>query len=473
MAAQYKTLCPHCGAQFKIGVDQLKQARGKVRCGSCLEVFQATQNLVDDAGNPVSLKRKQPARQSGQQQQGEQQRSRPSSGQGQAGAGQQTKQQPSRNQQQPAQRKQQKQQAQQKPQQGQSSQQAGGQEPEEWTLPEEKPSSGSGESSGAGDKGSTASGRSSVSLDDSELSESLLSLDEEGDHWGTDDFGGETGTGDNDESWAEQLLEELEEDDSGSKKKEAPAEPPSPNEMSLFDEWGDDDESAPESGESAPDPSSAPAGEAQQADEDTDFFSLGLDDGSEPDFIDLASNAQEEPAPARKRQRPAASLGTAAEGLKWGALSVLAVAVLAVQHLAFNFSELARQPDWRPLYAQVCELAGCSLPQRASMEQLRGANLVVRSHPEVDNALVVDAIVFNEADHPQPFPHLELTFASIEDEPIASRRFTPDEYRAGELRDMEFMPPDTPIHVSFEILDPGDEAVNYSLRFHPPAPGRG
>ena len=30
------------------------------------------------------------------------------------------------------------------------------------------------------------------------------------------------------------------------------------------------------------------------------------------------------------------------------------------------------------------------------------------------------------------------------------------------------MPPQTPIHISLEIKDPGAKAVNYSLSFHSP-----
>jgi hypothetical protein len=30
------------------------------------------------------------------------------------------------------------------------------------------------------------------------------------------------------------------------------------------------------------------------------------------------------------------------------------------------------------------------------------------------------------------------------------------------------MPPQTPIHISLDILDPGTHAVNYSLSFHSP-----
>ena len=46
MATQYKTRCPHCAAQFKITDEHLKQARGAVRCGSCLQIFQANDYLA-------------------------------------------------------------------------------------------------------------------------------------------------------------------------------------------------------------------------------------------------------------------------------------------------------------------------------------------------------------------------------------------------------------------------------------------
>ncbi|WP_287962856.1 MJ0042-type zinc finger domain-containing protein, partial [Alcanivorax sp.] len=49
MASQYKTRCPHCAAQFKITDEHLEQARGAVRCGSCLQIFQASDYLIDPA----------------------------------------------------------------------------------------------------------------------------------------------------------------------------------------------------------------------------------------------------------------------------------------------------------------------------------------------------------------------------------------------------------------------------------------
>ncbi|GEM_PF-683410 len=463
MAAQYKTRCPHCGAQFKIGVEQLKQARGKVRCGSCLEVFLATQNLVDEQGNPVKVKQKSASGGASAGPSGQQQSKRPADPK----QGQREQAQPR-----PEDKPQRGGQNQARPSQDRQQDQPQKQQPdpaERWTLPEDDSTEASQSEQSNKEKDSEAlpTNNTAVSLGDSEISESLLSMDEDGGGLGDDDFTDAGGGGDTDESWAEQLLEELEDDDSPSDADQARAAPPSPENMSLLDESPGDGEPAEEASEESRRGQRAPE-EVPDEDANTDLFSLDMDDGAELDYIDIPTGGEE--PEARKSSAPRfATPGT--QWLKWSSLSLLAVIVLAVQSLAFNFAELARTPEWRPLYARICELAGCTLPGRSNIDELRGANLVVRSHPQVDDALVVDAIFFNEAEHPQPFPDLELTFSSMDEQPLASRRFTPDEYRAGELEDRELMPPDVPVHVSFEILDPGPDAVNYSLRFHPPARG--
>jgi hypothetical protein len=92
---------------------------------------------------------------------------------------------------------------------------------------------------------------------------------------------------------------------------------------------------------------------------------------------------------------------------------------------------------------------------------------MVRSHPKASNALVVDAMVTNQAKFQQPFPMLELQFTDIEGKIVAGRRFAPSDYVAGELLGRKLMPAKQPIHISLEIIDPGSAAVNYQLRFLP------
>ena len=154
--------------------------------------------------------------------------------------------------------------------------------------------------------------------------------------------------------------------------------------------------------------------------------------------------------------------------LLWLLLILLAAAALAGQYIAYHFDELARQDQYRPWFQQLCPELGCSVPSKVDIARIKSSNLVVRSHPEFSGALVVDAIIYNRAPFSQPFPLLELRFADLNGQLIASRRFKPGEYLNGELEGLSEMPPQTPIHIALDILDPGPKAVNYSLSFHSP-----
>jgi predicted Zn finger-like uncharacterized protein len=154
--------------------------------------------------------------------------------------------------------------------------------------------------------------------------------------------------------------------------------------------------------------------------------------------------------------------------LLWTLLVLLAAVALAGQYIAYHFDELARQDQYRPLFQQLCPQIGCSVPSKVDIDRIKSSNLVVRSHPEFAGALVVDAILYNRAPFSQPYPLLELRFADLNGKMIASRRFKPGEYLSGDLAGKAEMPPQTPIHIALDILDPGPKAVNYSLSFHSP-----
>lgn len=152
----------------------------------------------------------------------------------------------------------------------------------------------------------------------------------------------------------------------------------------------------------------------------------------------------------------------------WSLLNLIAAGALATQYVVYHFEELARQDQYRPWFEALCPEIGCSLPSKVDITQIRSTNLVVRSHPQYMDALMVDAILYNRAQFAQPFPLLELRFADLNGQLIASSRFRPSEYLSGELAGQDEMPPQTPIHISLEIKDPGAKAVNYSLSFHSP-----
>ncbi|MEE4250914.1 MAG: zinc-ribbon and DUF3426 domain-containing protein [Alcanivoracaceae bacterium] len=444
MAAQYKTKCPHCGAQFRISEQHLAQAKGAVRCGSCLKVFQATDHLIEDkpAAKPAA-----PAKSA-----------RPAAP-------------------------------------------AAAPKADKWSLTEDLSSPPAGEPTPPAARRWTLdddlsddmdeempeklvdepppstipSNDTRVSLGGLELSDSFMSLDsDDQDTLRDENFADMAGAGkklqseDSDESWAEKLLEELED-------KPAPVDVRADN-LSLTERSEDQvrREQQEQKKQRTTQASQKKSDDMPDwAMDSGDFFnddSLGALTGDNDDIAAIDIPAIEE----RKTSKVSLPLeniaGQSGELIKWGALSLAGLLVFVSQYLIFNFSELSRTPAWRPFYANICGAIGCSLPSLSNISELRGANLVVRAHPQAEGALVVDVIVFNDGRHAQPFPLLELGFTDLNGRAIASRRFQPDEYLRGEISDMTEMPPGVPIRLSLEILDPGSDAQNYTLRFLPVSP---
>jgi hypothetical protein len=150
----------------------------------------------------------------------------------------------------------------------------------------------------------------------------------------------------------------------------------------------------------------------------------------------------------------------------WMPVAIVAAAgVLVGQVFWYQFDEWSRDLRFRPIYQEICVRVGCRLPVMRALESIQSRNLVVRSHPNVAGALLVDALIINDAAFPQPFPQIELRFSSLTGSLVAGRRFKPSEYLSGELAGAEMMQPNTPVHIALEIDDPGTEAVNYVMVF--------
>ena len=257
------------------------------------------------------------------------------------------------------------------------------------------------------------------------------------------------------------------EDDDLPPRSGAPAQRDEP----LHDRLAQDDETVPERGLSALD-DEPPALRVSARDEHDEQDSPRTGERLEPVLAAKAPRARKEPLvdvvddPLQLGwEKPAPNWG---KRLLWGFLTLLAAGLLAFQYIWFHFDEMARHDRYRPLFQQICPMLGCKVPTRVDIGRIKSSNLVVRSHPDFKGALIVDAIIYNRAPFSQPFPLLELRFADLNGQLIASRRFKPSEYLSGELAGRGDMPSQTPIHIALDILDPGPKAVNYSLSFRSP-----
>ena len=303
-----------------------------------------------------------------------------------------------------------------------------------------------------------------------------------------------------DETWAINLLEELESED-GRTQQEAP-EPVTLSEHGNVGQFYTDPEpldatrpdlsyvnltaiNAAFSSNSEPDVNDSEYGAEAESDEDTEYDyrlhsepdeaeaarvrflgSQSLDSALAPEFVnqDAQPSAFEllqkiAPAPV-ELDKPNAGHWQRRAG--WASLCLLAILALAVQSAWYYRDILNQNPDLRPMVTRACAILGCELQPQRAPQLIKASNLIVRTHPEIDDALIIDCVLLNTAAHNQPFPDFTLVFTDLQGNLVAQRRFHPSDYLNGELAGADSMPSGQPIHINLEIVDPGEQAINYA-----------
>lgn len=269
-------------------------------------------------------------------------------------------------------------------------------------------------------------------IPDDELSDSFKDLDKPA--FATSQFGdmADDEEPQSDESWAEEMLDELEANR---------AEPEVAPEPQLS--------ASPTQPEPEPEP--APSQEPL-------FAATSTYDRLSPEPIALSES---EP-----RGRGLRTLG-------WLLANSLLLIALLGQLAWFHQDKLAHHEQLRPLYQTLCNWIGCELAPLQDLSKIRSRHLSVHEHPSIANALVINLVMVNEAPFDQPLPRLSFQFSDLNGTVVAQRIFTPAEYLSGEARDLQRLPANRPIQIALEILDPGAQHRNYVIDFLPPLPQSG
>lgn len=148
-------------------------------------------------------------------------------------------------------------------------------------------------------------------------------------------------------------------------------------------------------------------------------------------------------------------------------LGILMAAALAwlmwLQWFEVEAGDLPDNPLLQAAHKTACALVRCG----GNPGQIVSRQLVVYSHPDREEALLVETVIVNLDQRERDFPILKLQFQDLEGNTVASRSFEPAEYLSGELAGKRRMAPQTPVQLALEIVDPGAQAVNYSLELLP------
>ncbi|WP_415900325.1 zinc-ribbon and DUF3426 domain-containing protein [Neptuniibacter sp. QD48_11] len=163
------------------------------------------------------------------------------------------------------------------------------------------------------------------------------------------------------------------------------------------------------------------------------------------------------------------SNGAKASSPWWFIGCVLAILTLVAQHLWFNRGDLYWTHTYRPLYDTVCQHIDCQIPTRVNTAKITNQQFLIRPHSEIADAITIDIVLINEANHNQPYPALHIAFSDLKGRPVASRTLQPESYLDRSVVNLKSMPTHQPIQISLDLMSPGMRGINYQLELLAPA----
>lgn len=144
---------------------------------------------------------------------------------------------------------------------------------------------------------------------------------------------------------------------------------------------------------------------------------------------------------------------------------LLLVAALAAQYLWANRNLYQHSPALYPLFASSCALFNCSIPPFSDISAFRGEALTVVSGPVGSNSLVVSFVLTNSAPLAQTAPVLILSFDTAAQRSVALREFAPVDYFPASTDPIKALSAGERVTIKLELIDPGADAVNYTVAF--------
>lgn len=139
--------------------------------------------------------------------------------------------------------------------------------------------------------------------------------------------------------------------------------------------------------------------------------------------------------------------------------------ILSFSQLAyFRASELAnRIPSTRPLLEAFCETVNCRYSGLRDIKQIQLLSRDVHLHPKEKKALLISATIINNAHFAQPYPDIHIRLSDISGNVVAERIFNAKIYMGKLSHSFLLMKSKTPVHINFEVVDPGIYPVNFEF----------
>jgi len=172
--------------------------------------------------------------------------------------------------------------------------------------------------------------------------------------------------------------------------------------------------------------------------------------------VQLRDDIERLQQPATRRLHPVLSL-----------LFILILFAISFLQLAYfrAFELTFAIPSATPYIEMFCDKVNCNYSGPVDKKKIQLLSRDVRVHPKEKKALLISAAMSNNASFAQPYPNIKIRLSDISGNVVAERIFTSKTYIGNETNPFSLMKSKIPVHIKFEVVDPGKDAVNFEFDF--------
>ncbi len=180
--------------------------------------------------------------------------------------------------------------------------------------------------------------------------------------------------------------------------------------------------------------------------------------------LHFTQNELQEEARQRLEQQSSKKKNTLSS-FAWTFGTLAFIIILILQYGYFMRDNLAQYASLRPALQQLCRVAKCTLPLQHAPTQIKLISREISTHPDIDNALRVQATFINKAPFQQNYPTIKLSLSSLSGKTIATRYIKPQEYLPQNTSIDIGIATQQQTEVQLDIRDPDKKATGFELLF--------
>ena len=183
------------------------------------------------------------------------------------------------------------------------------------------------------------------------------------------------------------------------------------------------------------------------------------DEELDSDDVALSSEYFIDPDSARYRSQ---------QDSHWGwKLAAASLLVAIAGQLLFWQPEMLREHAWfRSASETLCNALPCEPKPYLDINRIDVAGFI-EPKLDLDNALTAYIELRNRAEIEQGFPNIEIRFVDVRGRVLRSRILTPKMYLRGEARSMERIPVNRSVQITVDFVDPGEQLRSYEIGLVP------